>query len=296
MLTRRSFMLGLGATVPVGLSGYSIGIEPRQAPRIVSYQISPPDWRHARPLRIGLIADIHACSPWMPAAKIEAMVAEANALRPDIFFLLGDFVEGLNHLFATPLAMDQWSGPLAELEAPLGTYAILGNHDWWSDVGAVRRALDDRHIPVMENHRELITLPGGESFWLGGLGDQLAFKQSHTGVDDLDGLTASIPDDGRLAILLAHEPDIFPAVPERFGVTFAGHTHGGQIRLPVLGRFPVASHYGQRYAYGHVQEGRRHMVISGGLGCSGFPVRLGVPPEINLVEIGTPATLALNHA
>src|SRR5690606_31350633 len=110
----------------------------------------------------------------------------------------------------------------------------------------------------------------GSSFWLGGLGDQLADKATKTGVDDLDGLTARVPDDGRPAILMVHEPDIFPEISARFGLTLAGHTHGGQIRLPILGRFPVASDYGQRYAYGHIAEDTRQLVISGGLGVSGL--------------------------
>ena len=297
MLSRRAFLLGVGAAVPLAVSGYSIGIEPRLAPRLISYRISPPDWAFPdRILRIGVIADVHACDPWMPAAKIEAIAEAANALEPDMFVLLGDFVEGLRGVWASPIPMDYWSGPMADLQSPLGTYAILGNHDWWVDAAATRAALEARQIPVMENDAELISLPGGGSFWLAGLGDQLAFKDTRTGVDDINGLTERVPDDGRPAILLAHEPDIFPLVPQRFGLTLAGHTHGGQIRLPVLGRFPVASGHGQRYAYGHVVEDQRHLLISGGLGCSGFPVRFGVPPEINLIEIGTPEALALHDA
>lgn len=295
MITRRTFLLGAGATVPLGLSGYSIGVEPGMAPRVVSYQLSPSGWTADRVLRIGVIADLHACEPWMNAARIEAIVAAANALRPDMFVLLGDFVEGLHGFLASPLPLDQWAGPLGDLEAPLGTYAVLGNHDWWGgEPDAVREAMEARHIPVMENDRELIELPGGGSFWLAGLGDQLA--HDGRGVDDLPGLTERIPDDGRPAILLAHEPDIFPQVSQRFGLTLSGHTHGGQINLPVLGRAPVPSEYGQRYAYGHIVEDSRQMVISGGLGVSGFPVRLGVPPEINLIELGTPAALARYNA
>src|SRR5262249_47390197 len=105
--------------------------------------------------------------------------------------------------------------------------------------------------------------------------------------------TARIPDDGTPAILLVHEPDIFPHVSSRWGLTLAGHTHGGQIALPLVGRFPVASQYGQRYAYGHIVEGGRHLVISAGLGVSGFPVRFGVPPEVVLLEVGSPEALAL---
>ncbi len=296
MLTRRAFLLGTGVAAPLAISGYSVAIEPRLAPRLVSYDVSPSDWRSDKILRIGVIADLHACDPWMSSDRVEAIVAAANALQPDMFVLLGDFVEGLHGMWASALPMDRWAGPLGELESPLGSYAILGNHDWWVDASATRAALEARHIPVMENDALLIERADGSSFWLGGLGDQLADKATKTGVDDLDGLTERVPDDGRPAILMVHEPDIFPEISARFGLTLAGHTHGGQIRLPVLGRFPVASDYGQRYAYGHIAEDTRQLVISGGLGVSGLPVRLGVPPEINLVTVGTPEALALHHA
>ena len=86
-------------------------------------------------------------------------------------------------------------------------------------------------------------------------------------------------------ILLAHEPDQFVATPDRVALTLSGHTHGGQVRLPGMGAPFVPSQYGQRYIYGHVVEGSRQLVVSGGLGCSGLPVRLGVPPEITLIDV-----------
>ena len=87
-------------------------------------------------------------------------------------------------------------------------------------------------------------------------------------------------------MLLAHEPDIFPNVPARVALTLSGHTHGGQIRVPLIWPAFVPSKYGARFAYGHVVEGGRHMVVSGGLGTSVIPARLGVPPEIVRVELG----------
>ena len=85
--------------------------------------------------------------------------------------------------------------------------------------------------------------------------------------------------------LMAHEPDIFPEVPGRVALTLSGHTHGGQVR--VFGYAPIVpSKFGTRYAYGHVVENARHLVVSGGLGCSGVPFRFGSPPEIVLVELG----------
>jgi predicted MPP superfamily phosphohydrolase len=94
---------------------------------------------------------------------------------------------------------------------------------------------------------------------------------------------AQVTDDAPV-ILLAHEPDIFPSVPDRVALTLSGHTHGGQVRL--FGYSPsVPSRYGNRYAYGHIIEGERNLIVSGGLGCSVIPVRVGVPPEVVMVDV-----------
>jgi len=135
----------------------------------------------------------------------------------------------------------------------------------------------------------------GQKFWLAGIGDQLAHRLGHgrfRGVDDLPGTLARVHTDDPV-LLLVHEPDIFPRVPARVALTLAGHTHGGQIRLPLIWPAFVPSRYGARYAYGHVVEDNRHMIVSGGLGTSTIPARLGVPPEVVHVELGAP-TLPAN--
>ncbi len=87
-------------------------------------------------------------------------------------------------------------------------------------------------------------------------------------------------------MLLVHEPDIFPTVPSRVALTLAGHTHGAQIRVPLIWPSFVPSRYGARFAYGHIVENERHMIVSGGIGTSIIPARLGVPPEIVHVTLG----------
>ena len=234
----------------------------------------------------------------MPADRIAEIVARTNALKPDIVVLLGDF--SASHKFKTrTVAPEEWAEVLGELKAPLGVHAILGNHDWWDDLAAQRsrkgpvvgrRVLEREGIPVYEN--DVVPLAkDGQRFWLAGLGDQLAFFKRgrkrawrrFQGVHDLDGTLAKVTDEAPV-VLMAHEPDIFPSVPDRVALTLAGHTHGGQVR--VFGYSPmVPSRYGNRYAYGHVCEDNRHLVVSGGLGCSILPVRIGVPPEIVMVDV-----------
>ena len=110
----------------------------------------------------------------------------------------------------------------------------------------------------------------------------------YDGVDDLAGTLAQVKDDAPV-ILMAHEPDIFPKVPDRVALTVSGHTHGGQITF--AGYAPVVpSRYGRRYVYGHVVEENRSIIVSGGLGCSGMPIRFGRPPEIVLIELSGVAT------
>ena len=292
MLSRRSLLgfLGAGFLSSVGLCSYAFAVEPRFRLVVTHYRMQPPRWpKLDRPLRIAVIADIHACEPWMPVARIAEIVETSNALAPDLTVLLGDYVAGLSRFRTGIVPMRDWGPVLGRLSAPLGTYAVLGNHDWWTDADAVRRTLIDNGISVLENDARLIRSGRGFSFWLAGLGDQLAIPKGRgrfEGVHDLPGTLAQIRDDASPAILLAHEPDIFPQVPARVSLTLCGHTHGGQINLPFIGRPLVPSRFGQRYAYGRVIENGRHLVVSAGLGCSILPARFGVPPEIVMLELG----------
>ena len=151
----------------------------------------------------------------------------------------------------------------------------------------MRRALADARIPVLENNAVKLGAEGRQ-FWLAGIGDQLAHLLGHgrfRGEDDLPGTLAQVRTDDPV-LLLVHEPDIFPRVPDRVALTLAGHTHGGQIRLPFIWPAFVPSKFGKRFAYGHIVEDGRHMIVSGGLGTSVVPARLGVPPEVVRIELG----------
>ena len=287
-------LLGSAAAL-IGSGASAFGIEPAFRLRVQRYAPNPRAWPNDLPLRIAAIADIHLGEPYMPLSRLDAIVAMTNALAPDLIVLLGDYVAG--HRFSTRLTgMAELTPKLAGLQAPFGVHAILGNHDWWDDLTAQReqrgpilaaRALREAGIPVLENEAVRLT-KDGRPFSLLGLGDQLALLQrsrKHTrGVDDLPGTLAQVSDDAP-AILLAHEPDIFPEVPDRVALTLSGHTHGGQVRLFNYSPM-VPSRYGNRYAYGHVVEDERHLIVSGGLGTSILPVRLGVRPEIVLIELG----------
>ncbi|MDH7798448.1 MULTISPECIES: metallophosphoesterase [unclassified Beijerinckia] len=300
MVTRRAFLRLLSGLVAAGAatSAYGIVIEPLYRLQVTRYALKPRNWPADLNLRLAIVADIHACSPWMTAERVAGIVARTNAMNADMILLLGDYIAG--HKYQTPIPPHEWAQALQALHAPLGVHAVLGNHDWWQDRAAMKRskgptiagqALEDVGIKVYENDVARFE-KDGKPFWLAGLGDQVAFvaqrgwRNPHHGIDDLPGTLAKITDDAPI-ILMAHEPDIFPKVPDRVSLTLSGHTHGGQIRI--FGYAPVVpSHYGRRFVYGHVNEGGRDLIISGGLGCSILPVRIGSPPEIVVVDLGQP--------
>jgi hypothetical protein len=130
---------------------------------------------------------------------------------------------------------------------------------------------------VLENEAVRIEREG-RGFWLGGVADLWTRRP------DVEGTLRQVNTDDPV-ILFTHNPDIFPNVPARVALTVAGHTHGGQVNLPFLGRPVVPSKFGQRYAFGHVVEGGRHLFVSGGVGTSIIPVRFRVPPEIVILKL-----------
>ena len=296
MLSRRHFLKVMGGLGALGVSTTAYGFSaPVLRLRVARYNISPPRWPAGLQLRIAAIADLHACDPWMSLDHIHAIVERTNALKPDIVVLLGDYVAG--HRKVTRfIPASEWADVLGGLKAPLGVHAVLGNHDWWDDKAVQRegqgptmagRALEAAGIPVYENDAKRLS-KDGKPFWLAGLGDQLAYMPARRfrpgrriGVDDLGATLAKVTDDAPL-ILMAHEPDIARRVPSRVALQLSGHTHGGQVRM--LGWSPV-SPSGQQLAYGHIKM-NCDVVVSGGLGCSIVPFRLGVPPEIVLVTLG----------
>src|SRR5690349_16120305 len=268
-LTRRRVITGgiglvaAGAMLPTSAYG---ALEAASELRITDYSLSPPSWPKGQRLTITVIADLHAGGPNMGLDRVRQVVDAANELRSDLTVVLGDFF-ATHHFVTERVPHPVWAAELARLHSPLGIYSILGNHDWWFDLDGVRRALDNARLPLMQNDAVLLG-PAGRRFWLAGIGDQIAYRlgpRTFKGVDDLPGTLARIRTDDPV-ILLVHEPDIFTKVPARVALTIAGHTHGGQIRLPLMPPLWTPSAYGARFAYGHIVEDGRHMIVSGGLG------------------------------
>src|SRR3954464_11622307 len=299
MITRRHFFRSIGGLSALGVStaAYGVGVEPMLRLRITRYHPTPRQWPADFPLKIAVVADIHACDPWMSLERIEAIVDRTNALNADLIVLLGDYVAGHRHVTRL-IPSSEWAKVLAGLKAPLGVHAVMGNHDYWADrtvqqaghgPTVAHRALEAAGIPVYEN--EVVRLAkDGRGFWLAGLGDQLAFLPARRfrstgrfGADDLTATLAKVTDDAPI-ILLAHEPNIAPRVPARVALQLSGHTHGGQVRL--LGWAPAVLRDPSLPLAHRPIRPKIPAIISGGLGCSIMPLRVGVPPEIVEVTLG----------
>jgi hypothetical protein len=288
MIGRRGVLLGAAglAAAGGGLGAYGFGVEPFLRLHVQRHAVAPAGWPDGLVLRVALLADIHAGAPLMDEARIEHIVDATNALAPDLVMILGDL--GPSSRFITRvLPHPDVARRLAALRARHGVFAVNGNHDWWEDreamlrgrgaVPSIARALEAAGIPVLRN-----TAMRAGPVLVGGLDSAWAFGRAR-GAGDLPRLMEGVHGDAPL-LVLAHEPDIFPTLPARAAVTFCGHTHGGQVRI--LGWSPrVPSRFGNRYAWGHVHEAGRDLVVSGGLGITALPVRFGVPPEITLVEL-----------
>jgi hypothetical protein len=261
----------------VGLAAWGFWVEPR---RLVVREVvvDAPDWPlSASGLRVALIGDLHAGAPFVDTAKVRRVVGLVNDAHVDLALVLGDLViQGVRGgRFIPP---ETTARELGLIRAPLGVYAVLGNHDAWLDAPRVRRALEGADIVVLEDSAVRVTHGPSMTFWLAGVGD------FWTAPHDVRAALREVPSWGSV-LLFTHNPDVFPTVPARVSLTFAAHTHGGQVRLPLVGPPVVPSRYGRRYAAGHVVEGGRHLYVSTGIGTSILPIRIGVPPEVTVVTV-----------
>lgn len=288
LLWRRTAPTGalVRLTVAFGTLAWALGvwaflIEP-QTLAVRHVTIESAAWRGA-PLRIGLISDTHAGAPHMSQQRLGRIVARMNAERPDIVLLLGDYAG--RHEPASQRSERQRSeviggiAPFAKLSPPLGVVAVLGNHDSWYEAAPIAAALTRTGAAVLENAAVRKSRDGG-AFWIAGLADLESRTASPSYEQALADVDAEEP-----VIAIAHWPDVFPEAPSRVAVTFAGHSHCGQVNLPFVGRLVHASVGSKRWPCGAYDEGGRKLYVTGGVGVSILPVRFNQPPEIVVVTL-----------
>ncbi|MAS36414.1 MAG: serine/threonine protein phosphatase [Anaerolineaceae bacterium] len=222
--------------------------------------------------RIVHVSDLHMGS-WMTRPQLHRAVKWINILRPDLIAITGDFIDRI-----AGEASEDLIEPLSQLQPRDATVAVMGNHDYYHGVNGVRRVL--RATGMIDVSNRVHTVRRGEaSLHLTGVDD---VAQGH---DCLDAVLDQLPDDGT-AILLVHEPDFahLSAPTGRFALQLSGHTHGGQVRLPIIGT-PVLPSYGLHFVSGLNRAGDMQVYVNAGIGMIPPFVRFGVRPEITVLTL-----------
>jgi len=230
------------------------------------------DWpAGARPVTVALMSDIHLGNSVMDAARLTRIVGQVNARHPDLVAIAGDFVAEFDPAVAERAAKDM-AAPLAGLRAPLGVVATLGNHDQ-SVPTTIRAALERAGITVLDNQAAQ-----RGPLAIAGIGD--AFSRH----DDVARTVAAVQGLAGAKLVVSHSPDVSLKLPPGYDVVLAGHTHCGQVVLPVIG--PPRVFWRPGYRCGVIRRGGRTTVVSAGLGTSELPVRWRAPPDVWLVRLG----------
>lgn len=277
-ISRRQFLQRACQLGAVGLvTSYPLVIE-RMAVLTNKYQIAVPNLPAAfAGYRIVHLSDIHH-GPLSPHWFIQWIIDRANRLKPDLIACTGDYVNGLTLRGKSSRAeIDEVWQALAQLSAPDGVWAVLGNHDHWADAARANYWLKRNKQDL--RHQSIRIERNGQALWLAGAGD---FMNDHR---DLDPILAPIPDrDCR--ILLAHNPSTADSrFTQRIDLILAGHTHGGQIRIPFLGA-PYLPLPNKNYVQGITTTARGGtMFISRGIGSASVPARFNCYPEIAVLEL-----------
>lgn len=272
-MNRRRFLktlAGVGAMAaltPAGGYLYARYIEPEQL-TIERIQIPIPNLPSALDgFKIVQMSDFHLF-PFTQIELIAEAVTKANELEPDLIVLTGDYVLG------DPRSIFELAPVLAGLNGRQGLFAILGNHDWWTNVEVVKLGFAEAGITLLQNQGIALS-EGAATLYLAGVDD------CWSGKPDLRAAMADYPA-GATAILLAHEPDFADtfAQDNRLALQLSGHSHGGQVRLPGIGALVLPS-YGERYDMGLNRVEQMWVYTTRGIGVVGPPVRLNCPPEIS---------------
>jgi predicted MPP superfamily phosphohydrolase len=227
-------------------------------------------------LRIAFLSDFHAGSHFDDVARLSSIVAGAASLAPDLVLFGGDYVN-MQILGGGRVPPRTIAKILSGIDAPLGRFAVLGNHDYVYGERSVADALWDNGITVLDH--ECCTVQFQKhSIKIAGIPDgRVTRSEAYSLLTDLSPDTPTI--------VLAHDPFWFAHLPPGPYLMLAGHTHGGQIRLPGIGIITNASKAPLRWSHGLVKERGQHLYVTSGIGTSGVPIRWGVPPEFAVLDL-----------
>jgi hypothetical protein len=252
------------------------------APIVRRLTLTVPDYPPGvAPVRIALFSDVHVHGPDTPPERLEKIVDQVNSLQPDIDIGAGDFVG--NSGIGKAYSKEQSIAPLGRLKARLGVYAVLGNNDIGAGDDAVTAALERHGVRVLSNEAVQVG-----PLALGGMKGRLyshrkwldVRKQTYQAIEEIPGVQ----------VLVAHRPDEFVYAPAPIRLVLAGHTHCGQIVLPLIGPIDTGSDFGTSFLCGVVRRGSKVLVVTAGVGTSHLPLRIGAPPDIWLITIKGPSS------
>ena len=273
-MNRRQFLTGLAAAPLFAISAtavYSRFIEPYYY-RIAEQDVFIRDLPQAfENFRITQITDVHH-SRIVGLDELQRVVNLAQSTKPDLIALTGDYTTTYRR-FIEPCAE-----ALGGLNAPEGVWAVLGNHDHYTDRELTTRALERNHIPVLNNANTRLRR-GSETLQLAGI-DDWSWARA-----DWDrafyGINKNLP-----TVLLSHQPAVLDLMQtQRVSLILSGHTHGGQVTLPFVGAPARLATKDLKYAHGLFRRGDTQLYVSSGTGVIGLPVRLGARPEIAVLRL-----------
>lgn len=273
-LTRRGFLRSVGGLALAGATGVGYSLWEATSIQVRHRSVAIPNL--PAPFvgkTLAVLADFHL-GAWSSVDFIRSIATLTNALAPDLVALVGDFAHrGTLGDRQIPLCLEA----LDAIRAPLGRFAVPGNHDLFARGSVYREAIARTSLTDVTNAAARVDVDGA-SLWFAGVDDLW------WGRPDQRTALGQIPA-GAATILLAHNPDFAEENPDpRVGLVLSGHTHGGQIRIPGLREW-LPSRYGDKYRIGLVQGPASQVYVTAGLGTSFVPMRFRCPPEIGLLTL-----------
>jgi predicted MPP superfamily phosphohydrolase len=278
---RHTFLKFIGALIVLisALGVYARFIEPKLL-IVREFTVETDQWTGA-PLTIAVLSDTHVGGKHVHAARVARIMKRVDTLKPDLILLAGDYIAGhepiAEHDAGSVAYMSAGLSNLGLAHARYGTFSVLGNHDWWYDEKTVRETLRQAGIIVLENELATIEINGTDVQIIGIGDDTTGHAAAAEAILDWQ---PDLP-----TFTFTHNPDVYVGMPKFSTINFAGHTHGGQIWVPFLGRPNVPSRYGQRFARGRYEDDPGIVLVTSGIGTSSVPIRFLTPPEIMLVTV-----------
>lgn len=270
----RQMSLGLLAVAVIGAAIMAAAYRSaRSDPVLRRATVGLPGWpQGAPPVAVALLGDIHIGGAAMDTARLDRIVDQVNAQQPDVIVIVGDFINGHESGSAARMA-PALVAPLRRLRTPLGVVAVLGNHDHWTGARAVTAALQRADVLVLRNQ----AAPRGPLV-IAGLDD----RPTHH--DRLEQTVMAVRALQGAGVMLAHSPELGAPLPQRLRLVLAGHTHCGQVVLPIIGAPQQVTD--PRYRCGIIRDPGRLTIVTAGLGTSMLPIRIRAPPDWWLVTLG----------